>query len=331
MKAAVFERPGPAHEVLQIREVPTPTPGPGEVLVRMIASPINPSDIAFTTGRYGLQPRYPATPGFEGVGVVEASGGGLLGWYLRGKRVVVVNSRTGNWAEYALASARQCFPVPTDIPDKQAATFFVNPATAIAITRHVFRIPRDAWLLQTAAGSALGKMVIRLGHHSGFRTINIVRRQEQVDELKRIGANEVLTEAEFTEDRVSAITKATGVPFVIDAVGGSTGTQAIKCLSSRGRAILYGMLSGEPVSVDPRFMITGSKRVEGFWLADWARGRSLLQKIRMIRAIRKHMRAGETTSEISAMFPLDCVADAVRASEAPGKSGKVLLTLSQNS
>jgi NADPH:quinone reductase len=276
VKAAVFDRPGPAHEVLQVRDVPTPTPGHGEVLVRMIASPVNPSDVAFATGRYGLQPTYPATPGFEGVGVVEASGGGLLGWYLRGKRVVVVNSRTGNWAEYCVAAARQCFPVASDIPDKQAATFFVNPATAIAITRHVFRVPPGGWLLQTAAGSALGKMVIRLGSHYGFRTINVVRRQDQVEELKRLGANEVLTESEFTEDRVKAITQGAGVPFVMDPVGGPTGTQ------------------------------------------------------RLIRAIRRHMRAGFTTSEISATFSLDCVTDAVRASEAPGKSGKVLLTLSPN-
>jgi NADPH:quinone reductase-like Zn-dependent oxidoreductase len=327
VKAAVFDRPGPAHEVLEVRDVPTPTPGTGEVLVRMIASPVNPSDLAFTTGKYGLQPKYPATPGFEGVGVVEATGGGLLGRFLRGKRVVVVNSRTGNWAEYALASARQCFPVPADIPDEQAATFFVNPATALAITRHVFRIPNGAWLLQTAAGSALGKMVIRLGFQYGFRTINVVRRSEQVEELKRLGADEVLTEDEFTDDRVRTITKGTGVPFAMDPVGGATGTRAVQCLAAGGRAILYGMLSGEPVSVDPRLLITGSKRVEGFWLADWAKGRSLLQKLRMTREIRRHMRAGTTTTEIGATFPLDRVAEAVRAADAPGKPGKVLLSL----
>ncbi len=328
MKAAVFDRPGPAHEVLQVRDVPTPTPGRGEVLVRMIASPVNPSDVAFTTGRYGLQPTYPATPGFEGVGLVEASGGGLLGRYLKGKRVVVINSRTGNWAEYAVAPARQCFPVPSDIPDEQAATYFVNPATALALTRHILRIQPGAWLLQTAAGSSLGKMVIRLGVQHGFRTINVVRRAEQVAELKRLGADAVLTEAEFTPERVQAITPS--VPFVMDPVGGETGTRAIQCLAAGGRAILYGLLSGEPVSLDPRFLITGSKRVEGFWLADWAKRRSIFQKIRLLREIRRLMRTGVTTSEIGETFPLDRVTDAVRATETPGKSGKVLLTLGRN-
>ncbi len=330
MKAAVFDRPGPAHEVLQVRDVPRPTPGSGEILVRMIASPVNPSDIAFISGKYGLQPTYPATPGFEGVGVVEATGGGLLGRYLRGKRVVVLNSRTGNWAEYAVAPARQCFPVPSDIPDDQAATFFVNPATAVAITRHVIRLPVGAWLLQTAAGSALGRMVIRLGYHHGFRTINVVRRIEQVGELKQLGADEVLTEAEFTEERVKVITKGAGVPFAMDPVGGATGTRAIQCLATGGRAILFGMLSGEPVSVEPRFLITGSKRVEGFWLTDWAKGRSIVQKLRFIRELRQHYRAGATTSEIGARFPLDRVAEAVQTAEAPGKSGKVLLSLHGN-
>ena len=98
MKAVVFDRYGPAAEVLTVRDdVPKPTPARGEVLVRMLASPINPSDIMYTEGKYGLKPHLPATPGFEGVGVVEGTGGGLLGWLRSGKRVAVVNDRVGNW------------------------------------------------------------------------------------------------------------------------------------------------------------------------------------------------------------------------------------------
>src|SRR5262245_42797473 len=84
MKAIIFEQPGDPRQVLQLRDVPPPAPPPGHVLVRMIASPINPSDLIFITGMYGVKPVLPATPGFEGVGVVERSGGGLLGWLRRG-------------------------------------------------------------------------------------------------------------------------------------------------------------------------------------------------------------------------------------------------------
>src|SRR5439155_17855811 len=132
--AVVFDRFGPPAEVVGIRELPAPTPGRGEVLVRMLASPVNPSDIMYIQGRYGLKPHLPATPGFEGVGVVEASGGGLLGWFRKGKRVAVINDRVGNWGEYTITKARQVIPVPNEMSDEQAASFFVNPATALAMT-----------------------------------------------------------------------------------------------------------------------------------------------------------------------------------------------------
>ena len=181
MNAAVFDRVGSPREVLQVRDVPKPVPGRGEVLVRMLASPINPSDIMYIQGRYTLVPQLPATPGFEGVGIVEATGGGILGWLRKGKRVAVINDRVGNWAEYTVTKARQVILVPDDLTDEQAASFFVNPATALAMTQDVLKVTRGAWLLQSAAGGELGKMVVRLGYKFAFRTINVVRRREQVE------------------------------------------------------------------------------------------------------------------------------------------------------
>ena len=200
-----------------------PQPKAGEVRVRMLASPINPSDLLMIRGQYGRQPKLPATPGFEGVGVVEA-GSGLLARRVMGKRVAVLNSTTGNWQEQVVIPARQAIPVSSKLTDEQAATFFVNPASALAMTRHVLRVPRGAWLLQTAAGSALGRMVIRLGRQHGFRTLNVVRRREQAEELLRLGGTAVVcTGEENLRDRVMALTQEAGVPYAIDAVGGATG------------------------------------------------------------------------------------------------------------
>src|SRR5229473_1080713 len=156
MKAVVFDRFGLPEEVLQVREVPAPPePGPGQVRVRMLASPVNPSDLLYVRGQYGRRPQLPATPGFEGVGVVEAAGKGLLGRLRLGKRVAVLNSEAGNWKEQVVIPAKRVVPVPAGLPDEQAATFFVNPASALAMTRYILKVPTGAWLLQTAAGSAL--------------------------------------------------------------------------------------------------------------------------------------------------------------------------------
>src|SRR6202011_5829278 len=129
-----------------------------------------------------------------------------------------------NWQEQVIVPARQVVPVPRGLADEQAATFFVNPASALAMTRYVLNVPRGAWLLQTAAGSALGRMVIRLGRHYGFRTINVVRRREQVQEILEAGADAVVCPAdESVADRVRELTGGEGVRFALDAVGGTTG------------------------------------------------------------------------------------------------------------
>jgi NADPH:quinone reductase-like Zn-dependent oxidoreductase len=332
MKAAIFDRFGAPEEVLHVREVPLPEPGRGQVRVRMIASPLNPSDLLVVRGEYGKLPTLPATPGFEGVGVVDQSGGGLLALVRGlkpGKRVAVLGAGGGNWAEYVVVPARAAVPLPDDIPDEQAATFFVNPASAVVMTRHVLNVPPGEWLLQTAAGSALGRMVIRLGKHVGFRTINVVRRREQAEELQRAGADAVINTAEESiPQRVRALTEGRGVKYAIDAVGGETGTGVIQALGAGGRMLVYGTLSREPMTLDPRLLMVGGKSVEGFWLSEWVRGQRPPTMLRLFGTIRGLMRAGVLTSEVGATFPLDEVQKAAAQAGQPGRQGKVLLRLS---
>jgi NADPH:quinone reductase-like Zn-dependent oxidoreductase len=331
MKAAIFDRFGVPEEVLQVGDVPLPQPARGQVRVRMVASPVNPSDLLVVRGEYGRLPTLPATPGFEGVGVVDQSGGGLIA-LLRGlrpgRRVAVICAGGGAWAEHAVVPARQLVPLPDDIPDEQAAAFFVNPASALAMTRHVLGIPQGEWLLQTAAGSALGRMTIRLGKHFGYRTINVVRRREQAEELQRAGADAVICTAdESIPQRVRALTEGKGVRYAIDAVGGEAGAAVIQALGAGGRLLVYGTLSREPIAIDPRVLMVGRKRVDGFWLSEWVREQRPLKMLRLFGTIRDLMRAGVLTSEVGVTYPLDDVRKAVAHAGQPGRSGKVLLRL----
>jgi NADPH:quinone reductase len=334
-RAALFEEFGEPADVLQVRNVMVPEPGIGQVRVRMLASPVNPSDLMTIRGVYGMLPKLPVSPGLEGVGTVEANGGGLMGRFLMGKRVAVLNSKTGNWREHAIVAAQQAIPVPTGLPLEQAAMFFVNPATAYIMTRKELRVPEGAWLLQTAAGSALGRMVIRLGRHYKFRTLNVVRREEQADELRAFGGDAAITfdperhDARQFLEEVQLITESRGVGYAIDAVGGPTGSAVLSSLGVGGRMLIYGTLADQPITFAPRQVLMQTARIEGFWLARWMAQRSILGRLNLVRDISRLMKAGVLVSEVGKAFPLEQVAEAVREAEKPARGGKVWLRLAE--
>jgi NADPH:quinone reductase-like Zn-dependent oxidoreductase len=276
-------------------------------------------------------PRLPATPGFEGVGIVDQVGAGLLGRFVLGKRVTVINGDGGNWAEYVVIPARQARPVAADIPDEQVASFFVNPATVLAMVRHVLRVPRGAWLLQTAAGSALGRMIIKLGRHERFKTVSVVRRREAIDELRALGGDAVIASSDGPiDEQVCRIAGADGVQYAIDCVGGDTGTEVFQSLAADGHMLVFGTLSGEPLRIDPRRMIAGKRVVEGFWLGHWMRQRSIPAALKLFHEVTVLIRAGVLATEIGGSYPLESVVEAVRNADAVGRHGKLLLKIANH-
>jgi NADPH:quinone reductase-like Zn-dependent oxidoreductase len=250
-----------------------------------------------------------------------------------GRRVAVLNRAGGTWAEQVVLPAKQVIPISKQIPLPQAAMFFVNPATAYVMTRQVLRVPRGEWLLQTAAGSALGRMVIRLGGHYGFRTLNIVRRPEQVEELHGLTNGAVIAfdpardDPDSFREQVLRRTDGRGVRYAIDPVGGATGSAVVHCLAPGGRMLVYGTLSAEPLAFSSRALMGPGASIEGFWLTNYMARLGLPGKLRLVRKITRLMLAGVLVSEISEEFPLERIADAVRKSEEPGRGGKVLLRM----
>ena len=337
MKAVVFEQTGDPASVLASLEADVPKPRAGEVLVRMLASPVNPSDLMFVRGQYTLQPTLPATPGFEGVGIVEKASGGLRSKFMLGKKVCVLSRNGGNWAEYNSVPATQVIPfsplLTGEMSVEQAATFFVNPATAFVMTRKVLNVPAGEWLLQTAAGSVLGRMVIRLGKRFGFKTLCVVRRDEQVDELRSLGADAVLkfdgatdSPADFAA-HVRELTGGKGVAHAIDCVGGSTGSAVVASLARHGRMLVFGTLSGEPLNISPRDLMTPGASVTGFWLGNYMESLKIPAKLSLVRTIAGLVRDGVLASEVADSFALDDVVTAVQQAEQPGHRGKVLLRI----
>ncbi len=314
MKAIRFEQYGEPAQVLTVQECPLPEPGKGEVRVRVLASPVNPSDLLFVRGLEPVvQPQFPSPVGFEGVGMVDALGP-QVHRPVPGQRVAIFNEKGGNWADYAVVPAHALLAVPDDLPDEQVACFIINPATAILMLRHVLAIPAGEWLLQSAASGELGRMIV-------------VRRREAVAELQRLGADAVIVSTEGPiDEQVRRIVGQEGVKYAIDPVVGETGTQMYQALGEEGRMLVYGSLTGEPIRVgaDPRFILAGRRILEVFFFGYWFPRLDETAQRQLVREIVTLMREGILATSAVRPFSLDEIGTAVTQAEATGRQGKIL-------
>ena len=321
MKSIIFEQTGKPADILKPTDTPLPEPGPNEVRVKVIAAPINPSDIMFVQNLYGIRPQLPSGAGFEGVGVVDALGEGVQ--MRTGMRVSFTS--VGTWAEYAIAHQRSLIPVPDTIPDDAAAQLFVNPFTAYAMVQDS-GVAEGGWLMLTAAGSAFGKMVVQLCQMRGINTIGTVRRDDLNDELKSLGLTEVInTETENMVARVQEITGGKGVACVLDAVGGHTASEALTCLAKGGTLFLYGLMSMQDPAINAGLMIFRELTIKGFWLTDWMRRVDSQTRQSVAQNVISLLSSGKIQLPVEASYPLDQIAQAVEHANRPGRWGKILV------
>ncbi|MGE4031765.1 MAG: zinc-binding dehydrogenase, partial [Thermoleophilia bacterium] len=168
-------------------------------------------------------------------------------------------------------------------------------------------------------------IVLQLARARGLRTINVVRRAEQAEELRDLGADEIVVGADDLAERVRAITGGAGVPAAIDAVGGETGAAMAASLATHGTMITYGRLSQQPTPLDGGALVFRGTTVRGFWLVHWFH-RSSPETVRdTVTAVLGAMADGSITPPVEATYPLEDVREAVAHAERPGRSGKVLL------
>lgn len=331
MRALQFDLHGEPLDVLKLRDVePTPLKS-GQARVRMLLSPINPSDLLRIRGLYGKMPSYPAVPGFEGVGIIEESNAPFSKIFRGigpGRKVVVLNQRTGDWQEQVIMPAYRLFPVPEGVSDHDAAGYFVNPATALIMVHYELKVPEGAWLLQSAAGSSLGKMVIKLGKKFGFKTINIVRRADTASMVKGLGGDEVIDASkEDVVARVKEITKGAGVRYALDAVGGPAVSQVIECLGLDGHLLLYGSLDMSVGTFTNRHIIGNGIKIESFALQRWTAAKGNLKLLGLLKHVGRLMQEKVLTTDIAETYPMERYQEAIKAAETPGRQGKILLQL----
>jgi NADPH2:quinone reductase len=254
---------------LELVETPVRSPGPGEVVVRVEAAPINPSDLGLLVGpadlsrarlegsaarpvltaplpegalaRLAARVDKPLPAGNEGAGLVVAAGEGAQEFV--GRRVAALSGAM--YAQYATVRAADCLPLPPGASSAEGASCFVNPLTALGMVE-TMRLEGHSGLVHTAAASNLGQMLVRICQADGVPLVNIVRRPEQAELLRGLGAAHVCDSSApgFREQLVQAL-QATGATLAFDAIGG--GRIAGQILSGMEAALVAGA-SGAPYS-----------------------------------------------------------------------------------
>ncbi|MDC0714910.1 zinc-binding dehydrogenase [Stigmatella sp. ncwal1] len=311
---------------LRLMERPLPKPSAGQLLVRVAAAPIHPADRMFLQGRYGVKKPLPVVPGFEGSGTVVAAGS-LSGRLLVGRRVgVSVSAESdGTWAEYVVVPLAQCLPLLPRMSDEQGASLFVNPFSAWALMERARKGKHPA-LVQSAAASALGRMLLKQALKEKLPLVNIVRRAAQEELLRGLGAEHVVnsSEPEF-EERLRLLCHELGVTLGFDAVAGSMTGHILQALPEGGTVVVYGELSGEECRIPAGELIFRRKKVEGFWLSTWLShgiGRSQLRALVDIP-----LRGGKDfETPVRAGFPLESAEEALRLAASDMTEGKVFFT-----
>ena len=312
-------------EEMVFGDVPTPTPGQGEVLIRNHAAGLNFFDILQVQGKYQAKPEFPFTIGGEMAGVVEAVGEGVENVAAGDK--VLATGGGGGYAEYAVAAAQRTVPIPQGMSFAEAAVFPIVYQTSHLALVGRGRLRAGEWLLVHAGASGVGMSAIQLGKAAGARIIATAGSDEKLAFCKDQGAEFAINyrNAEWV-DEVKRITEGHGADMIYDPVGGDVFDLSSKCIAHHGRLLVIGFAGGRIPSIAAnRLLLKNMSAVGVFW------GRECIEDPsyygRTHTALAELYGQGKIRPAIAAEFPLDKAVDALKLLADRKAAGKVVLTM----
>jgi NADPH:quinone reductase len=321
MKAIQIEKPGES-DVLQLKEVPKPTPAAGQALVRLKAAGLNFIDIYRRRGLYPA--KLPYTPGLEGAGTVEAVGDGVT--VVKAGDRVAYTGQPGAYAEYSVVDAESLIPIPAELSWEQAAAFPLQGMTAHYLINE-YRLPHkgDDVLIHAAAGG-MGLLLVQWAKHLGARVIGTVSTEEKAAKAKENGADDLIlyTEKNFVEE-VKRLTNGKGVELTIDGVGKTTFTGNLEAAALRGTVVIFGQASGPAEPLNPNELQKRSLTVCGGSLFNYMLTRD--EMLKRANDVLAGMKAGWLKLNIGKVFPLQQAKQAHEALESRESVGKIILTI----
>lgn len=311
MIALQYARFGDPAAVVTPVDVPVPEPREGQTVLRMVRAPIHNHDLATIRGVYGVKPNLPATGGSECLGAIS------------GKRFACMTP--GAWADEVIAYTSSLVPVPDAIDDDRACQLLAMPLSTVVLFDQL-RTQPEMWIAQTASNGAVGKILMLLAQKHGVNIVNFVRRDAAAEELRGYGAQHVIvTEHEGWQTRARTVTGGAGFARIVDSVGGPESLELQRLLAQFGELVVFGGLSGASLKFDPGLMIAQESVVRGFWMNTWMQRASEGDRVDAMQRVFALALSGELPLPVGGIYPLRDAAQALRAAETPGRSGKILL------
>jgi len=320
MRAIQVEAFGNPAEVMKLVDVPdVGAPAAGEVVIALEASPINMSDLLMISGRYGYRPKLPCVMGSEGVGRVVEVGQGVT--HLKPGDRTLVPYPSAAWAERIKADASRLRALPGgDV--HQLAMLGINPPTAYLMLTEFVTLQPGGWVIQNSANSGVGRALIAIAKSLGLKTVNIVRRDELVTELKAIGGDVVLVDGPDLAKRVAAETGGAPIALAIDGVGDTSTMNLLGCLAEKGVLVFYSAISGKPFVGPAQLLIFRDISLRGFWLPIWFNTATSDQITAMYDRLTPLVASGAINSPVAGTYKFSEIAEAVTV--AAQKRGKAL-------
>ena len=319
---AVYATYGNPPDVLNVETGPWPTPAADEAVVQMRAAPINPADLNQIEGKYPVRRELPATPGFEGAGVVTELGAEVKG--LTKGSLVILPHNVGTWRDAIAVKAEDLVVVPDRIEPAQAAMLKINPLTAWRLLHDYVDLKKGDWLIQNAANSAAGRDVIQIAHELGYKTVNIVRRAELVDELRADGGDVVLVDGDKLRDEVKSATGGTPIRLGLNSVGGDSALRVANCLAPGGTLVSFGAMSLQPLKIPTGLLIFKDLRFRGIWINKWYDNATQSERMETFRPLFDMAKRGLLKTKIEKAYPLTEVKAAVTHAAQSKRSGKIV-------
>ena len=291
----------------------------------MQAAPINPADLNAIEGKYPGKREVPAVPGFEGSGIVSEVGKNISNGSVGS--LVILPHDIGTWREACAVKASDLVVVPPEIDPVQAAMLKINPLTAWQLLHGYVELKSSDWVIQNAANSAAGRAVIQIAHAFGYKTVNVVRREELIEELRSEGGDVVLLDHDNLRSVVKDATGGAAIRLGLNAVGGESALRLMNCLAPGGTLVSFGAMSLQPLKIPTGLLIFKDLRFRGIWINKWYDNATPAARMAAFNPIFDMAKRRLLLTRVDKSYPLSEAKAALEHAARGQRGGKIIFDL----